>query len=71
MTTSPIPSLSATPNTADVQALRFALVAFLTSYRGQTRVHAKSDLSCYLAWCEAVDLEPFDARRVDLEGHLR
>ena len=71
MTTSPIPSLTATPTTADVQALRFAIAAFLTNYRGQTRIHAKSDLSCYLAWCEAVGLDPFCARRVDLERYLR
>lgn len=71
MATSSIPSLTATSITADDQALRLAVAAFLTNYKGQTRVHAKSDLFCYLAWCGTVDLDPFAARRVDLERYLR
>ena len=71
MTTSSSPSWTAIPPTEELQGLRFAVGAFLTNYRGQTRVHAMSDLSSYLAWCEEVNLEPFDARRVDLERYLR
>ena len=39
--------------------------------KGQTRVHAESDLSCFLRCCERDGTAPLTARRVDLEPYLR
>ncbi len=71
MPTSSTPYPTSASIAADGPSLRLAVAAFLTNYKGQTRVHAESDLSCYLAWCEAVRLDVFAARRVDLERYLR
>ena len=44
---------------------------FLAQYKGQTRVHAESDLACFLRWCHDNHVEVLRARRVDLELYLR
>ena len=51
--------------------LDMAVSAYLARYRDQTRLHADSDLRCFLAWCASTGLEPLQARRVDLELFLR
>src|SRR5688572_33143197 len=43
---------------------------FLAQYKGQTRIHAYSDLACFLRWCQDNHIEPLSARRVDLELYL-
>ena len=34
-------------------------------------MHAQSDLSCFLRWCELNSMRPLNARRMDLELYLR
>src|SRR5688500_4201123 len=53
------------------QSLELAITGFLANFKGQTRVHAESDLSCFLRWCQRVETLPLDAKRVDLELYLR
>ena len=48
-----------------------AVSAYLARYKDQTRVHAESDLRCFLSWCASTGLQPLQARRVDLELFLR
>jgi hypothetical protein len=47
--------------------LWLAVAAFLAGYKGQSRVHADSDLRSYLSWCQARQLDPLAAERVHLE----
>jgi len=51
--------------------LDVAVSAYLARYKDQTRIHADSDLRCFLAWCASTGLDPMQARRVDLELYLR
>jgi integrase/recombinase XerD len=51
--------------------LDVAVSAYLARYKDQTRIHADSDLRCYLAWCTSTGRNPMQARRVDLELYLR
>ena len=51
--------------------LNLAVTAYLARYKDQTRIHADSDLRCFLTWCARTGLEPMQARRVDLELFLR
>ena len=51
--------------------LTVAVSAYLARYKDQTRVHADSDLRCFLSWCASTGLQPMQARRVDLELFLR
>lgn len=51
--------------------LDVAVSASLARYKDQTRIHADSDLRCYLAWCASTGRDPMQARRVDLELYLR
>jgi site-specific recombinase XerD len=48
-----------------------AVAAYLARYRGQTRIHAESDLRSYLTWCQAHALDPLAAQRVHIELFLR
>ena len=61
-------------STADVSEpppLPLAITGSLANFKGQTRVHAESDLACFLRWCQRVEISPLAARRVDLELYLR
>lgn len=71
MATSPIHPLDSAARAAGTESLRFAIAGFLANYKGQTRVHTESDLTCFLGWCEHRQLPPLEARRVDLELYLR
>jgi integrase/recombinase XerD len=51
--------------------LDVAVSAYLARYKDQTRIHADSDLRCYLTWCTSTGRDPMQARRVDLELYLR
>ena len=53
------------------QSLELAITGFLANFKGQARVHAESDLSCFLRWCQRAETLPLAARRVDLELYLR
>ena len=51
--------------------LWLAVAAFLAGYKGQSRVHAESDLRSYLSWCQARQLDPLAAERVHIELFMR
>lgn len=57
------------PPTAD--PLRLAVTAYLARFKGQSSVHADSDLRCYLRWCAERDLDPLNAHRPHVELHVR
>jgi site-specific recombinase XerD len=52
-------------------AVRIATLAYLARFKGQSRVHAESDLRAYLNWCASKDLNPLEARRPHIELYLR
>jgi integrase/recombinase XerD len=66
-----ISSLSAIDSVLENASLRLATAAYLARYKGQSRLHAESDLRCYLTWCHDHDLDPLQARRPHLELYLR
>src|ERR1700712_1136231 len=51
--------------------LRMAAAAYLARYRGQSRVHADSDLRAYLYWCAERGLDPLAAVRPHIELYVR
>jgi integrase/recombinase XerD len=51
--------------------LRMASAAYLARFKGQSRVHAESDLRAYLRWCLERGLDPFAATRPHLELYIR
>lgn len=53
------------------QRLWRAVAAYLARYKGQTRLHAESDLRSFLTWCQTHGLDPLDAQRVHIELFLR
>lgn len=53
------------------QRLWRAVAAYLARYKGQTRVHAESDLRSFLTWCRTHGLDPLAAERVHIELFLR
>jgi len=57
------------PPTAD--PLRLAVAAYLARFKGQSSVHADSDLRCYLRWCAERDLDPLYAHRPHVELYVR
>jgi site-specific recombinase XerD len=59
------PSLDLDPN------VRVASAAYLARFKGQTRVHAESDLRQFLAFCSSQGLDPLDVDRTQLEVYLR
>lgn len=59
------------PRQAEVPVLRAAITGFLARYKGQSRVHAESDLNVFFRWCETEAVEPLTCRRVDIELYLR
>jgi site-specific recombinase XerD len=48
-----------------------AVAAYLARFKGQSRVHAESDLRGYLNWCEARGLDLLAATRPHIELYLR
>src|SRR3954447_16180367 len=67
MTTS-LPQPCATARPSDLQS---AVTAFVSGYKGQSRLHTESDLNAFLSWCAQSELDPLVTRRVDLELYLR
>jgi site-specific recombinase XerD len=51
--------------------LRLAVAAYLSRFKGQTRVHTESDLRGYLTWCTLRDLDPLAAARPHVELYVR
>ena len=51
--------------------LWLAVAAFLAGYKGQSRVHAESDLRCDPSGCQARQLDPLAAERVHIEVFMR
>ncbi len=51
--------------------LRGAVAAYLSRFKGRSRVHSESDLRAFLTWCEDHDLPPLQASRPHLELYLR
>ncbi|WP_309238798.1 tyrosine-type recombinase/integrase [Actinoplanes aureus] len=56
---------------SDHVVLRAAVAAYLGRYRGQTRLHAESDLRVFLRWCARQDLDVLAAVRADIERYVR
>src|SRR3546814_18933346 len=48
-----------------------ATLAYLACFKGQSRVHAESDLRAFTSWCQSRDLDPLEARRPHIELYLR
>jgi integrase/recombinase XerD len=55
----------------DENVTRLAVLAYLARYKGQTRMHAESDLRVYLGWCRQQALPPLTAKRPHIELYLR
>jgi hypothetical protein len=51
--------------------LRFASSAYLARFTGSSRVHAKSDLRSYVAWCADRQLAPLTMARAEVERYVR
>ena len=51
--------------------LRLAVAAYLSRFKGQTRIHTESDLRGYLTWCALRDLDPLAAARPHVELYVR
>src|SRR3546814_20675647 len=51
--------------------LKMATLAYLACFKGQSRVHAESDLRAFTSWCQSRDLDPLEARRSPIELYLR
>jgi len=51
--------------------LRLAMAAYLSRYRGQSRVHAESDLRSYLTWCLERRVDPLEVSRPQGELYVR
>lgn len=48
-----------------------AVAAYLTRYRGQSRVHSESDLRAFMVWCQERGLAPLEASRAQIELYVR
>ena len=51
--------------------LHLAMAAYLSRYKGQSRVHAESDLRSYLTWCLQRGVDPFEVSRPQVELYVR
>ncbi len=51
--------------------LRLAVAAYLSRFKGQTRIHTESDLRGYLTWCTLRELDPLTAARPHVELYVR
>ncbi|HET6911617.1 MAG TPA: tyrosine-type recombinase/integrase [Mycobacteriales bacterium] len=54
-----------------VDPLRLAAAAYLSRFKGQSRVHSESDLRAYLQWCAERGLDPLQATRPHVELYVR
>jgi site-specific recombinase XerD len=68
MTTSVEVLATATPSRAGLDQ---AVAAYLTRFKGQSRLHTESDLGCFLTWCAEHRLNPLTVQRQHLELYLR
>ena len=66
-----VPAISGYVVPEPLDPLRRAVAAFLSRYKGRSRLHAESDLRAFLRWCEERDLPPLEASRPQLELYLR
>ena len=51
--------------------LHVAMEAFLSRYKGQSRVHAESDLRAYPTWCLERGADPLQVSRPQVELYVR
>jgi site-specific recombinase XerD len=65
--------LAAVPRSAATagDTLRLATIAYLARHKGDSRMHAESDLRIYLAWCTERNLVPLTVQRVHVELYVR
>jgi integrase/recombinase XerD len=56
---------------AGADRLRLATAAYLSRYKGQSRVHAESDLRSYLTWCLQRGVDPLEVSRPQVELYVR
>jgi integrase/recombinase XerD len=56
---------------AATDPVRRAAAAYLTRYKGWSRLHNDCDLRCYLTWCADRQLPPLQAHRAHVELFLR
>lgn len=47
------------------------MAAYLTRFKGQSRLHTECDLHAYLTWCRSHELDPLAAQRPHLELYMR
>jgi len=55
----------------NVNPTHLAIGGFLARYHGATRRNYQSDLRCFLAWCQHVQIKPLDLTRPQLELWVR
>jgi site-specific recombinase XerD len=65
----PVPDAGVVPSAPLV--LRAAASAYLRRYRGESRLHAESDLHVFLRWCTEQELDPLIIVRAGVERYLR
>jgi integrase/recombinase XerD len=53
------------------EQLRLAMAAYLSRHKGQSRVHAESDLRAYLTWCLERGADPLQVSRPQVELYVR
>jgi hypothetical protein len=63
--------LAAVTDSAPVDPLRIATLAYLARYKGDSRMHTESDLRIFLAWCVDRDLPPLKVQRAQIELYIR
>jgi integrase/recombinase XerD len=51
--------------------VRRAVAAYLSRFKGRSRVHNESDLRAFVLWCEEQQFAPLQATRPHLELYLR
>jgi hypothetical protein len=56
---------------ASAGLLRIAAAAYLACTRGTSQMHTASDLRIYIGRCDDHDLNPLEARRIDVELYAR
>lgn len=66
-----VPAISGYVVPQPLDPLLRAVAAYLSRYKGRSRLHAESDLRAFLRWCEERDLPPLEASRPQLELYLR
>lgn len=57
--------------TVGLSPLKQAVLAWLIRFREPTQTCYRRDISIYLDWCERVELEPLEAKRVHLELYIK